>query len=80
MAGDIVFTKNAGSTTYVKNIRLEERSQYSLTGSPSIQIGTAGSPTLSIGDTYTRITNKLWVGQQAETNTSPPESMRCCGD
>ena len=46
----------------LETIRLETRSSNSLTGVNSIQLGTPGAPSLSIGDNFCCVTNKLLVG------------------
>ena len=63
----------------IRTIRLEHRSLYTLTGAPSLQLGTAGSPTLSIGDNYARVINKLWIGAQISQYTTPSDQLTVYG-
>jgi hypothetical protein len=63
----------------IRTIRLENRSGNTLTGAPSFQLGTAGSPTLSIGDNYARVTNKLWIGAQISQDTTPSDQLTVYG-
>ena len=47
---DIILSTSTAASS--RSIRLETRSSYSQTGINSVQIGPAGSPSLSIGDTF----------------------------
>ena len=70
--------QNAAATS-LRAIRLESRTANSSTGQHSIQIGSAGAATLSIGDNYANVSNKLYVGAQSITNTTPADVLTVNG-
>ena len=69
-----------GATNSLRTIRLEPRIASCTTGQHSIQIGNiSGTPTLSIGDNYANVSNKLYVGTQSSINTTPPDVLTVNG-
>ena len=69
-----------GASNSQRTIRLESRAAFYTTGIHSLQIGlVSGTPTLSIGDTYANITNKLYVGTQTTVNSTPSDTLTVNG-
>ena len=73
----ILSTTTAGSA---RNIRLQSDSSYSLTGINSVQIGPVDNPSLSVGDTFCNVSNKLFVGPVIVNNVQPSERLYVYGD
>lgn len=74
---DVVLSSSIASSN--RYIRLESRTIKSLTGIHSIQFGLSDNPTLSIGDNYALVKNKLIVGPTANYNTTPSDTLTIIG-
>jgi len=74
------FALQNSATNSLRNIRLESRIASCTTGQHSIQIGNMlTTPTLSIGDNYANISNKLYIGTQTSINTTPSDVLTVNG-
>jgi hypothetical protein len=74
------FALQNGAVNSLRTIRLESRIAECTTGQHSIKIGVmSATPTLSIGDNYANVSNKLYIGTQTSINTTPPDVLTVNG-
>ena len=73
---DLVMRSGAANSS--RNIQLESRTDFCKTGQHSLQIGVAGSASLSVGDKEANA-NRLYIGAQPTASVTPTDLLTVHG-